>query len=134
MARYDKGANAERELIRLFWEKGFAAARVAGSGKNALPMPDLIVLGKGRKMIIESKAWRAKHLSIDALQMSELLRWGERGGAEVFIAWKYPNKGWFFVRTEEFNHGKHFTISFEKVQRIGVPLEILIGEQSRLGA
>ncbi len=134
MAHYNKGANAERELIRLFWDKGFAVARVAGSGKNVLPMPDLIVLGKDRRLIIEAKAWRAPHLSINALQMGELLKWGERGGAEVFVAWKYPNKGWFFVKPGEFNIGKNYNISFEKVQRVGVLFPVLIGEQSQLGS
>lgn len=134
MTRYNKGANAERELIRLFWEKGFAVARTAGSGKNQLPMPDLIVLGKGRKMVLEAKAWRAPHLSIASGQMKELLRWGGRADAEVFVAWRYPNKGWFFIKPEEFNVAKHYSISFAKAQKVGVPLMVLIGEQQQLEA
>ncbi len=133
MAHYNKGANAERELIKLFWAKGFAVARTAGSGKNLLPMPDLIVIGRDRKMVIEAKAWRAGHLNIAPDQMEELFKWGNRAGAEVFVAWKYPNRGWFFVKPQEFSRGKNYNISFEKVQKVGVPLEILIGEQSRLG-
>ncbi|HZX19719.1 MAG TPA: Holliday junction resolvase Hjc [archaeon] len=132
MAHYNKGANAERELIKLFWGKGFAIARTAGSGKNSLPMPDLIIMGKGRNIVIEAKAWRADYLNIREEQMDELLKWQELGNAEVFVAWKYPNKGWFFIHPKEFNKAKNYSISFEKVQKVGVPLEVFIGEQSRI--
>ena len=132
MARYDKGANAERELIRMFWGKGFAVARTAGSGKNQLPMPDLIVLGKGRQIVIEAKAWRSSHLSISEDQMRELLRWREVAGAEVVVAWKYPNKGWFFIGPKEFSKNKHYSLSFAKAQKAGSTFPVFIGEQARL--
>ncbi|MBI4210465.1 MAG: hypothetical protein HY544_03100 [Candidatus Diapherotrites archaeon] len=132
MAHYNKGANAERELVRLFWGKGFAIARIAGSGKNALPMPDLIVMGKGRSIVIEAKAWRANNLTILDGQMQELFKWHELANAEVYVAWKYPNKGWFFIRPRDFRKNKHYSISFTEAQRKGATLEILLGEQSRL--
>ncbi len=132
MTRYNKGANAERELIRMFWSKGFAVARTAGSGKNALPMPDLIVMGKGRSIVIEAKAWRSPHLSISPEQMQELFKWKELAGAEIFVAWKYPNKGWFFVKPSDFNKAKRYSLSFNDAQKKGVPFEVLIGEQSVL--
>jgi len=132
MAHYNKGANAERELIRLFWSKGFAVARTAGSGKNALPMPDLIVLGKGRKIVIEAKAWRSDYLNIVEAQMDELFKWQEIGEAEIFVAWKYPNKGWFFLTPTDFNKNKNYTISFKKAQKIGVTIDVLIGTQKQL--
>jgi len=132
MTRYNKGANAERELIRMFWAKGFAVARTAGSGKNALPMPDLIVMGKGRRIVIEAKAWRSNYLNIACDQMEELLKWSVVGEAEVFVAWKYPNKGWFFIKPSEFNRSKNYSISFEKTQKVGAPFEVFIGEQKQL--
>ncbi len=75
MSRYNKGANAERELITLFWGKGFAIARTAGSGKNSLPMPDLVILGKGRQIVLEAKAWKSNYLNIREGQMNELFKW-----------------------------------------------------------
>lgn len=132
MARYDKGANAERELIRLFWDRGFAVARTAGSGKNQLPMPDIIVLGKGRSMVIEAKAWRSAHLTIIGEKMEELLKWARIAGAEPFVAWKYPNKGWFFIKPGSFRKAKHYSLSFSDAQRVGMTLDILIGAQKRL--
>ena len=37
-----KGSNAERELVEMFWEKGFSAVRVAGSGTSKFPCPDVV--------------------------------------------------------------------------------------------
>ncbi len=132
MAHYNKGANAERELLQLFWAKGFAVARTAGSGKNALPMPDLIVMGKGRSIVIEAKAWRNNNLTILDYQMQELLKWQELAGAEVYVAWRYPNKGWVFLKPEHFHKNKHYAISFRQAQNVGSTLEVLLGEQIQL--
>lgn len=134
MAHYNKGASAERELMRLFAERGFAVARSAGSGKNQLPTPDLVVLKNGRHICIECKAWRAKYLSISALQMEDLKKWRQMSGGEMFIAWKYPNRGWFFLKIEDFNFGKNYSISFEKAQRVGKPLDVVCGRQSTIVA
>ena len=132
MARYDKGAAAERELIKILWGKGFAVARVAGSGKNALPMPDLIALGKGRVIVFECKAWKGKYLSVSREQMHELFKWREIGDAEVFIAWKYPKKGWFFIKPEHFHSNKLYSLSFPVAQKKGLTVEVLVGEQKQL--
>jgi len=43
-----KGSRFERELLNLFWESGFAAIRVAGSGSSSNPSPDLVA-GNGKK-------------------------------------------------------------------------------------
>ncbi|VVB99401.1 Holliday junction resolvase Hjc [uncultured archaeon] len=132
MAHYNKGANAERELLKLVWDKGFVVARTAGSGKNPLPMPDLIVMGKGRSIIIEAKAWRANNLTIIGEKMGELFKWRDVAGAEVYIAWKYPNKGWFFIRPETFRKAKNYSISIAEAQRHGLLLDVLLGEQRQL--
>jgi len=127
MAHYNKGANAERELLKLFWAKGYAVARSAGSGKNALPMPDLIVMGKGRSMVIEAKAWKNNNLTILEYQMEELFKWRDIARAEVYVAWRYPNKGWVFVKPEHFHKNKHYSISFAEAQRVGATLDALLG-------
>jgi Holliday junction resolvase - archaeal type len=40
--RKSKGSKAERDLIHLFWSKGFAAMRAAGSGSSQHPSPDIL--------------------------------------------------------------------------------------------
>ena len=64
MARYNKGASAERELIKMFFNAGFSVARVAGSGSSSLPCPDMIALSKKKKMAFECKAWKANYLNL----------------------------------------------------------------------
>ena len=95
-------------------------------------MPDLIVMGKGRSMVLECKAWKGKYLAISKEQMGELFKWQEIGNAEVFIAWKYPNKGWVFLKSADFNQNKYYTISYPDAQKKGALLDILLNEQSRL--
>ena len=97
-----------------------------------MPTPDLIALKKGNALIFECKAWKGNYLSVSNTQMSELVKWGEISGASVFVAWKYPNKGWFFIKPKQFNKSKHYNISFPNAQKKGVSLEVLLGEQSQL--
>ena len=45
--RKSKGSKAERDLMHLFWENGFAAMRAAGSGSTQHPSAD-VVAGNGK--------------------------------------------------------------------------------------
>lgn len=132
MARYGKGASAERELMRLFSSAGFAVVRSAGSGKNQLPCPDVVVLKGGKVISFECKAWRSKHLVISDQQMRDLFKWRDLSLSETFIAWKYPNKGWFFLPISCFSKRKNYSISFEFAKRVSVPFEVIAGLQFRL--
>jgi Holliday junction resolvase len=97
MARYAKGANAERELMGILWNYGFAVARAAGSGKSSLPCPDMIAVKGGKITAFECKAWKGKHLSITPEQMDELVEWCRRAEAGFYIAWKMPRMGWLLI-------------------------------------
>lgn len=128
MAFYTKGANAERELIQMLWQKGFAAARMAGSGKNVLPMPDLIALGKNKKLIFECKAWDKSSLTIETLKMNELFEWQKRSNVELVIAWKVPHKGWLFLLPKHLHKTpKSHSISLKDAFSKGIKLEALLG-------
>ena len=50
-----KGSNVERELINMFWESGWGAIRVAGSGSMRFPSPDVLASNKLRNIAIECK-------------------------------------------------------------------------------
>ncbi len=132
MARYGKGANAERELIQALFDAGFSVVRIAGSGKNPLPAPDIIALRKGRAIAFECKAWKAKNLAIPVDQMQQLLQWSKRAGAEPLIGWKVPRKGWFFLSPRQMhNSGKFYLISLNDAMRKGKSLFTL--QQKVLG-
>jgi Holliday junction resolvase len=128
MPYHSKGANAERELMRLFFREGFSVVRIAGSGTSPLPAPDIIALKAGRIIAVECKARKAKNLAITISQVGELLDWAKKAGSEAFVAWRVPRKGWLFFHPKEMNQtGKFFTLSLKQAQAIGRPLEKVVG-------
>ncbi|MBN2067264.1 MAG: Holliday junction resolvase [Candidatus Diapherotrites archaeon] len=128
MVYHSKGANAERELMHLFFHAGFSVVRIAGSGTSPLPAPDIIAIRQGRIIAVECKARKSKNLAISLTQMGELLEWAERAGAEPLIAWKVPRKGWFFLRPGQMhNSGKFHLISLRDAMENGKSLELIIG-------
>ncbi|MCX8158374.1 MAG: Holliday junction resolvase Hjc [Candidatus Diapherotrites archaeon] len=114
MARYAKGANAERELLKIFHNMGFAVMRAAGSGKTALPSPDLVVIKKNVIFAIEAKAWAGDYLSISVDQMSELIDWCKNASAHLIIAWKISHKGWRLIDLNSFRVTDKFYMISEK--------------------
>lgn len=129
MAHYNKGANAERELIKILFDKGFAVLRVAGSGVSPLPSPDVVALKNGRIIAIECKAWKGAHLAIPIQTFNDEVNWAKVAGAEFFIGWKVPRNGWFFAQAQEFHAaGKNYLISLEEMKKIGRSLEVLAGD------
>lgn len=128
MVYHSKGANAERELMRLFFEKGFSVVRIAGSGTSPLPAPDIIAIKKGRIVAVECKARKAKNLAISSAQMSEFLDWAEKAGSEALVGWKVPRKGWFFLKPGQLKStGKFFTVSQRHAIENGVSFEEVAG-------
>lgn len=126
MAHYNKGANAERELIHTLSDLGFAVLRVAGSGVSPLPSPDVVALKDGRILAFECKAWKGSYLAIPLVTMNDEVNWAKTAGAEFFIAWKIPRDGWLFVRAANFhNAGKNFMISLQDAKRNSISLEVL---------
>ncbi len=127
MVYHSKGANAERELMRLFFQQGFSVVRIAGSGTSPLPAPDIIAIRKGRIIAVECKARKASNLAITIEQIGELLGWAKKAGAEPWIAWKIPRKGWLFLKTGQLsNTGKFYTISMKDAFAKGKPLQEII--------
>ncbi len=133
MTRYEKGANAERKLIKELYSRGMSVVRVAGSGKNVLPAPDIVALSKSKKLAFECKAWDASYLNISIGQMEEQLGWAERAGAEFFVAWKVSRKGFLFLDPKEFvKAGKNYVISLKKANACAIDLGVVLGEQQQL--
>jgi len=128
MVYHAKGANAERELMHLFFDAGFSVVRIAGSGTSPLPAPDIIALKKGRIIAVECKARKAQNLAVSVAQIGELSDWAERAGAEAFVGWKIPRKGWFFLKPGQMcNTGKFFTISQRVAMERAMALDAVIG-------
>ena len=129
MAHFNKGANAERELIHTLSDMGFAVLRVAGSGVSPLPSPDVVALKCGRILAFECKAWKGAHLAIPIVTFNDEVNWAKTAGAEFFVGWKIPREGWLFVKSEHFhNAGKNFMISLEEAKKQSITLEVLTGQ------
>ncbi len=128
MVYHSKGANAERELMHLFFNAGCSVVRIAGSGTSPLPAPDIIALKKGRIIAVECKARKAKNLAITVQQMQELVGWSKKAGAKPFVGWRIPRKGWLFLRPKQLhNTGKFFLISLKDAMQKGKSLKEVIG-------
>lgn len=133
MAHYNKGANAERELLKIIYENGFGCVRIAGSGATILPAPDIVALSPNKRLSFECKAWNSNYLNISITQMDELIRWGKISGTEVFIAWKMPQKGWFFLKPQHFSKKeKSFAITKKQAYKKNQNLSVILGKQAVL--
>ncbi|RLG70754.1 MAG: Holliday junction resolvase [Candidatus Iainarchaeum archaeon] len=131
--RYRKGANAERELMRMLAKEGLAVIRAAGSAANAYVSPDIVALSKDFAIAFECKAWDKSYLAIAEEQMKQLKKWASKANADVFIGWKIPNKGWLFLKPNHFRKsGKHYSISRKHAERKSLDLNVILRKQTTL--
>lgn len=97
--RKAKGTNAERELVHIFWQHGWAASRMAGSGSITIPSPDIIA-GKNRELyVIECKTVDKLPKYFSIKEISDLELFAHRIGAKPVVAVKVSRKGWFFLES-----------------------------------
>ena len=98
MSNKSKGSNAERELLRLFTEQNWRAARVAGSGVNDNTFCDLIAGKAGRKgYAIEAKSSKKKRIYITKQQIDDFMQFCEVIGLSPVIALRFNREGWIFL-------------------------------------
>jgi len=129
MSHKSKGINAERELIHAFWNKKWAAIRVAGSGSSRYPSPDVLA-GKGsRRIAIECKASRDTVKYLTAKEVAELKEFSRIFGAEPWIGLRFDDMKWYFLTLEDLkNSGNSFSVSIELVKKKGLQFDELIGD------
>ena len=134
MTRYAKGANAERELMKVLFADGFAVVRAGGSGVNVLPSPDLLALKQSNIFIFECKAWKGGYLYLEEYKIQQLEEFAKRSGGKIIIAWKVPHHGWLFIGHEKLKKTKKnfFTISLKEAEKNCITLEVLAGIQKTL--
>jgi holliday junction resolvase Hjr len=101
-----KGSNAERDLIRLFWEQGWAAIRSAGSGSMHFPSPDILAGNKIRRIAVEVKTTKDNRKYFLAQEIKQLINFAGYFGAEPWIAIKFPKTEWLFVNPEDLERTK----------------------------
>jgi Holliday junction resolvase len=115
-----KGSKAERELLDIFTQNSFRAARVAGSGVNDNSPADIIAGKVGKKYCIEAKSTKATSKYISKQQIEDFLIFSDIFGLTPVIALRFNHKGWFFISPSELeDSGKNWVITLEKASQKG---------------
>lgn len=126
--RYQKGAGFERDLVNLFWKRGWTAIRVAGSGSVPLPVPDVLAISPGRVIALEAKTTGKDRLSLKKNVLG-LKRFMDKSGCEGYIAVKFDRITPRFYSIESFKERGNYAIT----KKTGcLDFETLLGSQSTL--
>ena len=129
MSRKSKGTNAERELIRFFWNTGdWAAMRAAGSGSSRYPCPDILAGNNIRKLAIECKTSKNNNVYLQKKEILELGEFAKKFGAESWVGIRFDKNDWCFLSLEDIKSTeKGFSISAALARRKGLLFEEMIG-------
>ncbi|RLI68463.1 Holliday junction resolvase [Candidatus Heimdallarchaeota archaeon] len=137
------GVQAERDLVHLFWDAGFAVLRAPASGGGTLlPRPDLIAGSQKRQkfFVLEIKTARKDSIYISEEQINGLLEFASRLGFEAFLGVKFKKRrsGFLFLAVpdelERVKNSTNFKVTFAHASQKGRTVGELIGEykQKRL--
>lgn len=128
--RKAKGTNAERELIHLLHQHGWAAIRTAGSGSSSFPAPDILAGNALRRIAIECKTTKGHKRYFHQDDLNQLQTFARNFGAESWIGMRFPGEPWYFVMLEDLEQTPGgWAISLELAQRKGLRIEELSARQ-----
>ena len=88
-----RGSDAERELLHLLSEKGWAVARVAGSGMISETNCDLFAGNGKKKYAVEVKISSNSKKYLDREQIDGLMDFAKNFGLNPIVAIKFLRKG-----------------------------------------
>lgn len=129
MSLKSKGINAERELVHMFWGNGWACLRIAGSGSNKYPSPDILTGNNIRRLAIECKVTKEEQKYFDKQSIEALQTFAGVFGAEPWIAARFKGHEWYFVSLEDLRETrKGYMISTEIAKSKGLLFEELINK------
>lgn len=127
MSTKSRGSNAERDLIKRFWEIGWAAMRAAGSGSQQYPAPDVIAGNNIRKLAIEVKLTTQTRKYFTRQEINELTYFAEKFGAEAWLAVKFFREPWYFFSIHDAKETtSSFVVTQEQAKSRGMTFEDLI--------
>ncbi len=89
------GIRVERELAHLLEKHGFFIVRSAGSGH--MNSPDVLAFKLGKYLAFEVKSYSSDELRFSREQLDNLEKWRKGTGIDIFVAWKIPREGFFFL-------------------------------------
>ena len=120
-----KGTNAERKLMAMFWNEGWACIRSAGSGSTNFPSPDILAANKKLRIVaIEIKSTKKAVKYIPKTEIKQLIAFSHYFGAEPWIAIKFDRVPWVFVTPEDMEDtGKSLVFKMKNIDRFGIRFE-----------
>ena len=121
MSNKAKGANVERELVKIFTEHGWRAVRVAGSGVGEDSPCDIIAGKSGKRgYAIEVKSSRKTNIYITKSQIEDFLLFSHMIGLKPVIAARFNYEGWLFLDPKHLkNTGKYWSVSLQQAKEKG---------------
>tara|TARA_B100000315_G_C14114326_1_gene379567 strand:- start:101 stop:493 length:393 start_codon:yes stop_codon:yes gene_type:complete len=121
MSNKGKGSRTERELINLFTERGWRAARIAGSGVNDNSPCDLIAGKIGRKgYTVEAKSSKKSIIYITKEQIDDFVMYSAMIGLKPVIALRFNYEGWLFLDPKHIKDtGKNWAVSLTLAREKG---------------
>lgn len=121
---YEKGADAERELVNKLWDWGYAVTRIPKSGgATERPLPDVFAAIPGVIIAIEVKATKETVKYIPLSKIEELYEFSNRCGALSLLAVKFIRKGWRISAPEDLQRTEKGAYKFRLED--GGPLDLL---------
>jgi Holliday junction resolvase len=122
-----KGSNAERQLVAMFWEKDYAAIRVAGSGSSRFPCPDVLASNGRKTFAVEAKATKTDYQYFRKDQIEQLINFSQNFNAEPILAVKFSTNWYFFYLTSlSITKKGEYAIKKRYAEEIGMSFEKLI--------
>ena len=97
MSSKSKGSRAERELLQMFTDQTWRAAREAGSGVNDNTFCDIIAGKGGKAYAIEAKSSKNPRIYITKKQIEEFIQFCDVMGLTPVIATRFNREGWLFL-------------------------------------
>jgi len=121
MSNKAKGSRVERELLYMFTEHAWRAARVAGSGVNDDSPCDLIVGKLGKKgFTIEVKSSKKTSIYITKEQIEDFILFSNMIGLSPVIAVRFNYEGFIFLHPSQLeDSGKNWVIHLKKAKSEG---------------
>ena len=127
MSTKSRGTNAERDLIRRFWHVGWGAMRAAGSGSQQYPAPDVLASNNVRTLAFECKLTTEKTKYFTKQEVTELIYFAEKFGAEPWLAVKFFREPWYFFTVEDAKETPgSFVVTLAQAKSRGLTFEELI--------
>jgi len=122
-----KGSTAERDLVHKFWEAGWAAHRIAGSGSSRDPSPDILAGNGHRRIAIECKAVGGLNKHLTKKEVDELVEFAQKFGAEPWIAIKFDRMDWHFLAVDDLKKAdKSYGVTIPLIKSKGLKFKEII--------